>query len=90
MAVLQFFERPKELMGCEQSDDLLFFVVNEAYQVRLAYKLHAAEIRMASFCTLELASLDGLCFSRDDRAWKTALRKCTPVRAHIMSGYKNR
>lgn len=36
MVVLQFFERPKELMDYEQSDDLLFFVVNEAYQVRLA------------------------------------------------------
>lgn len=29
----QFFEKPKELMGNEQPDDLLFFVINEAYQV---------------------------------------------------------
>lgn len=36
MATVQFFERPKELMGYEQSDDLLFFVINEAYQVGFA------------------------------------------------------
>lgn len=30
---MQFFERPNELMGSEQQDDLLFFVVHEAYQV---------------------------------------------------------
>lgn len=34
VTMLQFFERPKELMGNEQPDDLLFFVVIEAYQVR--------------------------------------------------------
>jgi hypothetical protein len=32
--VLQFFERPKQLAANEQPDDLLFFVINEAYQVR--------------------------------------------------------
>ena len=31
---VQFFERPKELTGSEQQDDLLFFVVHEAYQVQ--------------------------------------------------------
>ena len=30
---MQFFERPKELMTGDQQDDLLFFVVHEAYQV---------------------------------------------------------
>ena len=29
----QFFERPSQLPGSEQQDDLLFFVVHEAYQV---------------------------------------------------------
>ena len=32
---MQYFERPKELMTGEQQDDLLFFVVHEAYQVLL-------------------------------------------------------
>ena len=30
---MQFFERPAELMTGDQQDDLLFFVVHEAYQV---------------------------------------------------------
>ena len=37
--VLQFFERPKEHMSHEQQDDLLFFVRNEAYQVRTSKHL---------------------------------------------------
>ena len=32
---MQFFERPEELTGSEQQDDLLFFVVHEAYQVQI-------------------------------------------------------
>ena len=32
-ATAQFFERPSQLPGSEQQDDLLFFVVHEAYQV---------------------------------------------------------
>ena len=34
-AAMQFFERPEELMTGDQQDDLLFFVVHEAYQVIL-------------------------------------------------------
>ncbi len=36
---MQFFERPKELMTGDQQDDLLFFVVHEAYQV-VSLQLH--------------------------------------------------
>ncbi len=31
---MQFFERPSELPGLEHQDDLLFFVVQDAYQAR--------------------------------------------------------
>ncbi len=48
---MQFFERPKELMTGDQQDDLLFFVVHEAYQV-VSPQLH-------------ILHLEALCLSRN-------------------------
>ncbi len=49
-------------MGCEQSDDLLFFVVNEAYQVRFASR-DGLPHRNNCALHMDMARLGGLCFS---------------------------
>ena len=41
---MQFFERPKDLMTGDQQDDLLFFVVHEAYQV-----IHPTAVQPCAF-----------------------------------------